>query len=76
MDRLPVNPSWRNPAGIFLILLLIAVWSVMVVAGYDFIADAAWPLQALYFLVAGTIWVLPLKPLLRWMGKNGASDGT
>jgi len=24
MDRLPVNPSWRNLAGIFLILLLIS----------------------------------------------------
>jgi hypothetical protein len=76
VDRLPVNPSWRSLAGIFLILGLIAAWSVAVVAGYDFIAGAAWPLQALYFLVAGTIWVLPLKPLLRWMAKNGASDGT
>ena len=71
-----MNPSWRSLAGIFLILALIAVWSVAAVAGYDLIAGAAWPLQALYFLVAGIAWVLPLKPLLRWMGKNGASDGT
>jgi hypothetical protein len=76
VDRLPVKPSWRNLAGVFLILLLVAVWSVVVVAGYDFIADSAWPLQALYFLVAGIAWVLPLRPLLRWMAKNGASDGT
>ena len=62
-----MKPSWRNLAGIFLILALIMVWSVAVVAGYELIAGAAWPLQALYFLVAGTVWVLPLKPLLRWM---------
>ena len=62
-----MNPSWRNLAGIFLILALILVGSVAVVAGYELIAGAAWPLQALYFLVAGTVWVLPLKPLLRWM---------
>ena len=62
-----MNPSWRNLAGIVLILALILVWSVAVVAGYDLIAGAAWPLHALYFLVAGTVWVLPLKPLLRWM---------
>ena len=67
MDRLPVNPSWRKLAGIVLIVLLIAVWSVLVVTAADLIAGAAWPLKALFFLVAGTVWVLPLKPLLRWM---------
>ena len=67
MDQLPVNPSARTLAGMFLIMALIVVWSVLVVAGYDRIAGAAWPLQALYFLIAGTIWVVPLKPLLRWM---------
>ena len=69
MDQLPVNPSWRSLAGIVLILLLIAVWSALVVTVFDLIADAPWPLQALYFLVAGTVWVLPLRPLLRWMAK-------
>ena len=67
MDRLPVNPSGRNLVGIFLILLLIVLWCVAVVTVYDRIAGAAWPLQALFFQVAGTAWVLPLKPLLRWM---------
>ncbi len=77
MDFLPVNPSGRTLAGIFLILLIILAWSVAVVMGYELIAGAAWPLQALFFLVAGTVWVLPLKPLLRWMHvRNGASDGT
>ena len=64
---MPVNPSGRTLAGMFLILALILVWSVVVVTGYQFIDRVAWPLQALYFLVAGTVWVLPLKPLLRWM---------
>ena len=67
MDRLPVKPTWRKPAGIVLILLLIAVWSVLVVTVADRIAGAAWPLEALFFLVAGIAWILPLKPLLRWM---------
>ena len=61
------RPSWRKPAGVGLILLLIVVWAVLVVTGADFIGGAPWPLQALYFLVAGVVWVLPLKPLLRWM---------
>jgi predicted membrane channel-forming protein YqfA (hemolysin III family) len=69
MDQLPVNPSWRSLAGIFLILLLIVAWSAVVVAAYGRIADAHWALQAVFFIVAGTVWVLPLKPLIRWMGK-------
>ena len=72
MDRLPVSPSWRSLAGIFLILALIVLWSVAVANAYALVDGAAWPLQALFFLVAGTVWVLPLKPLLRWMGSGQA----
>ena len=67
MDRLPTGPSWRKPAGIGLILLLIAVWAVIVVTIADLIGDIAWPLQALFYLVAGIAWIAPLKPLLLWM---------
>ena len=61
------RPSWRKPAGIGLILLLIAVWSILVATVFDLIRDVPWPVQAVYFLVAGIAWILPLKPLLRWM---------
>jgi hypothetical protein len=67
MDKLPVTPSWRKPAGIGLILLLILVWSVLVVSASDLIAGLPWPVHAFYYVVAGIIWILPLKPLLRWM---------
>ena len=67
MDRLPTGPSWRKPAGIGLILLLIAVWAVIVVSVAGLIGDIAWPLQALFYLVAGIVWIAPLKPLLLWM---------
>ena len=62
-----MKPTWRKPAGIFLILLLIAVWSVLVATVADRLAGAPWPLQALFFLIAGIAWIVPLKPLLRWM---------
>lgn len=67
MDRLPVTPSWRKPAGIFLILLLIAGWSALVVTAGERLTGAPALLQALFYLAAGIVWVLPLKPLLRWM---------
>jgi hypothetical protein len=67
MDRLPMNPTWRKPAGMFLILLLIAIWAVLVATLADLIDGVPWPVEALFFLVAGIVWILPLKPLLQWM---------
>ena len=67
MDILPVKPSWRKPAGVGLILLLIAVWAVIVASVAPLIADAHWLVQAIFYTVAGIAWILPLKPLLRWM---------
>lgn len=63
----PLQPRWRQPAGIGLILLLILVWSVLVVSLAGYVGAWPWPLEALFYLVAGVVWVLPLKPLLRWM---------
>ena len=63
----PYEPSWRKPAGIFLILLLIAVWAVLVASVAGLIEG--WPtlLQLPFYIAAGIAWILPLKPLLRWM---------
>jgi hypothetical protein len=62
-----IEPSWRKPAGIFAILALIAIWSVLVVSLAGEVSR--WPilLQGIFYLVAGIAWILPLKPLLRWM---------
>ncbi len=61
------EPTWRKPAGIFLILLLIAVWAVLVASVARLIEG--WPtlLQLPFYIAAGIAWILPLKPLLRWM---------
>ena len=61
------EPSWRKPAGIFAILALIAIWAVLVASLAGIVGK--WPIlaQAVFYLVAGIAWVLPLKPLLRWM---------
>ena len=61
------KPSWRKPVGVFAILGLIALWAVIVVSFAGIVER--WPIlvQALFYLAAGLVWVLPLKPLLRWM---------
>lgn len=62
----PAKPSWRKPAGIFLILLLIAVWAWLVATAADYLPHA-WPVRMIFFVAAGLVWILPLKPLLRWI---------
>jgi hypothetical protein len=40
---------------------------VLVASLAGYVGAWPWPLEALFYLVAGIAWVLPLKPLLRWM---------
>jgi predicted membrane channel-forming protein YqfA (hemolysin III family) len=62
-----VEPSWRQGAGMALILALIAGWAVLVVSAAPLIAGAPKWVHVIFYLVAGIVWILPLKPLLRWM---------
>jgi len=62
-----LEPSWRQPFGILLILLLIAGWAVLVVSAAPLIEAAPQWVHIVYYLVAGLVWIAPLKPLLMWM---------
>ena len=68
------QPSWRKPAGIFFILALITVWAVLVTSLANYVGS--WPVlaQAIFYLVAGIGWILPLKPVLRWMETGHFKD--
>jgi len=61
------KPSSRKLVGIGLIFLLILVWAVLVASLSRFVGT--WPalVQAFFYIVAGIIWIFPLKPLLLWM---------
>jgi hypothetical protein len=63
----PQAPSSRKLGGIALILLLIVVWATFVASLAQVVGR--WPtlVQAAFYLVAGIIWIIPLKPLVRWM---------
>jgi Protein of unknown function (DUF2842) len=65
--RAMIEPSMRKLAGIALILLLILAWAAFVASLAPFVGK--WPvlLQAPYYLFMGIAWVIPLKPLVRWI---------
>jgi uncharacterized membrane protein len=72
MVRRVVNPSWRKPAGAIAIVVLIIGWTVLVVSLSGPIGRLPTIVQAIVYLVAGVVWILPLRPLLVWM--EGAND--
>ena len=62
-----MTPTWRKPFGMMMILLLIAVWAMLVVSQAGRITALPRAVQVAVYLVAGIVWIAPLKPLLRWM---------
>jgi len=61
------QPSWRKPVGIFAILATIGIWAAIIASLSGVVGE--WPIliQSLFYVIAGIIWIFPLKPLLRWM---------
>ena len=61
------SPSWRSLAGVALILLLVALWAALVATFAHVVGT--WPIltQSIYYLVMGIVWIIPLKPLVRWI---------
>ncbi|MFE8582475.1 DUF2842 domain-containing protein [Sphingomonas sp. NCPPB 2930] len=62
-----MTPSWRKPAGMLLIVAIIMVWAMLVASLSGVVGGWHWVLQLLFYVVAGIVWITPMKPLLRWM---------
>ena len=62
-----MKPTWRKPIGILAMLVALAIYAIVVVTLLDPIRT--WPVlvQMLFYIVAGTIWILPLGRFLSWM---------
>lgn len=69
-----MQPSWRKPAGIFGILTYIVLWAILVASLASWVGK--WPIlaQAIFYLVAGIVWIFPLKPVLKWMETGHFKD--
>ncbi len=59
---------------LLLVAWMVAYIAVAAVIG-DRIASEHWVWKLVYFPVVGMAWILPLKPLLRWMhAKDGPRE--
>ncbi len=61
-----MTPSSRKLAGIAIILLLIGIWAALVASLAPIIGKLPILVQGAFYLVMGIVWIVPLKPLLRW----------
>ncbi|HEX6217809.1 MAG TPA: DUF2842 domain-containing protein [Sphingomicrobium sp.] len=70
------TPSPRKLAAIALILLLILIWAGFIAALSPWVGTLPVLVQAVFYLVVGIAWILPLKPLVRWSqaGSPGESS--
>ena len=68
------QPSYRKLVGIAAILLLIVVWAAFVASLARVVGR--WPIlvQAPFYLVMGLVWIIPLKPLVRWIETGSFRD--
>ena len=61
------DPSIRKPMGMLFIVGIIIVWALIVVSAAPWIATLPWYVQSVLYLIAGTVWIAPLGPVLKWM---------
>lgn len=62
-----MNPSWRKPFGMLVILAIILFWAILIASQSAWIGSFPPPLQIIIYMVAGIVWIAPMGPLLRWM---------
>ena len=62
----------RKPLGALIIVVWIVAYVAVAAVIGDRIASEHWFWKVLYFPIAGLAWIVPLKPLLRWMHAKDA----
>ena len=70
-----MTPPSRKLLGIAIIVLLILIWAALVASLAPVIGKLPILVQGAFYLVMGIVWIIPLKPLLRWT-ETGRWRGT
>ena len=62
-----MKPTLRKPAGVLGVVAGVAIYAMLVATLAGPIGRLPVIVQGLLYLILGTIWILPLRPLLIWM---------
>ncbi|MGV6800502.1 MAG: DUF2842 domain-containing protein [bacterium] len=63
-----LHPHQKKLIGLILFLPALAVYIAMVLILSDYVPDH-WLVKLIFYIIAGTVWAFPLKPLMLWMNK-------
>ena len=63
----PIRPSSRSLVGMLLLIGGLGAYAFLVAALGDLLISMPLAIQVIYYLVAGIIWILPVRRLLQWM---------
>jgi uncharacterized membrane protein YphA (DoxX/SURF4 family) len=60
-------PTWRKPAGIIALLLILGGYCLIIAGLSTPISALPVLVQTLVYIILGTVWLLPLRRFLIWM---------
>jgi hypothetical protein len=70
-----MSMRWKKLIGLFALLAILFVYSLLVMSLAVRILPTAGQIATFFFYaIAGTAWVIPVKPLIVWMNTPGRSD--
>ena len=61
----------RTPIAIFAGIVGLSAYLVIVLWIGDIVQTMHWALQAVYYTLAGSLWVLPIRWLMLWAARPG-----
>lgn len=62
------KPSPRSFIGMVILLTGLSLYAFLAAGIGNLMSDWHLAIQMIYYLVAGLIWIIPVKKLLAWMG--------
>lgn len=73
--RHSMPPRLRKLLGTVVILLWVLFYVAVAAAIGDKLKDQPWWVMLIYFPIAGLLWIIPLRPLLKWLhAKDGPTQ--
>ena len=62
------KPSSRSGIGMLILIVGLTLYAFLAAAIGEQLEDFGLAVQMIYYLIAGIVWIFPVKKLLQWMG--------
>ena len=62
------KPSPRSGIGMLILIVGLTLYAFLAAGIGNLLDDFGLTIQMIYYLIAGIVWIFPVKKLLQWMG--------